>query len=211
MLDHFSQRSAAYEYAADYHWPTAIANLFMLQDYPVFQILRRLHVPEQAWFFKSFGSGRQFWTVSVEWWIYLTAGMATFLVLRRRPPSPAQWLVLGLVAVEPLYNLIGGPGDCLTLAWLIGGAANLGYRRIAADPRLAARSGRGPVALAWCALLVLASARLLFTHGRIYDAVFAALLRRPAVPAAAAVAWPGRTHAAASPGPGCRSTATRFT
>ncbi len=175
LLDRYSQRSPTYEYAADFHWPTGVANLFMLQDYPVFQILRRLHVPDQPWFFKTFGSGRQFWTVSIEWWIYLAVGMATYLVLRRRPPSPVQWLVLGFFAVEPLYNLIGGPGDCLTLAWLLGGAANLAYRRLAADPRLAIRLGRGRCILAWCALLVLACARLLFTHGRIYDAVFAAL------------------------------------
>lgn len=173
LLDSATVLSPVYEYAADFTWPTAVANLFMFQDYPVFQVLRRLHVPDQPWFFKTFGSGRQFWTVSIEWWIYLTVGLATFLALRRRPPSPGLWLLLGFVAVEPLYNLVGGPGDSLTLTWLMGAAANVAYRHMAAGRAASIR----PIwwKAAWCATAVLAGTRLFFTHGRIYDPVFALL------------------------------------
>ena len=169
VLDHFIVGAPIYEYAADYRWSTAIANIFMLQDYPVFQILRRLHVPEQDWFFRTFGSGRQFWTVSVEWWIYLTVGIGTALMLRRRP-QPLLWTLLAIVAVEPVYNLVAGPGDSLALAWLFGGGASLVRRsRAASWPE-------GRCVAIWFALLGLAAMRLLFTHGRIYDAVFALLL-----------------------------------
>lgn len=176
VLDHFIVGSPAYEYAADYRWATAIANLFMLQDYPVFQILRRLHVPEQDWFFRTFGSGRQFWTVSIEWWIYLTVGIATALMLRR-PPQRLLWVLLAIVAVEPTYHLVAGPGDSLALAWLFGGAASLIRRRVVAGTgsRIALLL-KARLVLIWFLLFGLTVMRLLFTHGRIYDAVFALLL-----------------------------------
>ena len=154
LLDRITVLSPVYEYADDFTWPTAVANLFMLQDYPLFQILRRLQVPDQPWFFKTFGSGRQFWTVSIEWWIYLTVGLATYLALRRRSPPLGLWLLLGFVAVEPIYNLVGGPGDSLTLTWLMGAAANVAYRWMAAD--LAAAHRPSWWRAAWCAVAVLA-------------------------------------------------------
>ncbi len=167
VLDRFSVRFPVYEHGADFNTPTALANVCMMQDFPLFQILRRLHVPEQAWFFKTFGSGRQFWTVSIEWWIYITAGLLTFMLLRR--PSPVLLVLLGLAAIEPVYNLVGGPGDSLTLFWLMGAAASVALAR--------AWTPWGPgCALAWAGLLILAGVRLFFTHGRIYDAVFALIL-----------------------------------
>ena len=173
VLDQATVLSPVYEYVADFTWSTAVANLFMFQDYPLFQILRRLHVPDQPWFFKTFGSGRQFWTVSIEWWIYLTAGLGTYLALHRRTPSVAMLLLLGFVAVEPLYNLVGGPGDSLTLTWLMGAAANVAYRRVAAG-QVGHVQGLWWKGI-WCAVAVLAATRLFFTHGRIYDPVFALL------------------------------------
>ena len=53
LLDRWSIGSRFYEYVADYTWPTAVANALMLQDYPLFQVLRRLGVPDQPWFFKT--------------------------------------------------------------------------------------------------------------------------------------------------------------
>lgn len=171
LLDHFTMHAAGYPYAADDAPSTAVANVFMLQDFPVFQILRRLHMPEQPWFFRPFGSGRQFWTVSIEWWIYIAAGLFTLLLLRRRAPAWPMRLLMLFAVIEPAYNLVGGPGNCLTLAWLFGAGANLLYRRWSAGARLL--SWAKP---AWVAALALAATRLVFTHGEIYDAVFALLL-----------------------------------
>ncbi len=173
VVDHFIVGRPGYDYAADYNLRTGIANLFMLQDFPIFQILRRLHVHEQWWFFREFGSGRQFWTVSVEWWIYVIAGLGALYVLRRRRPGVVMTVVLVAAAIAPAYHLIGGPGDSLTGDWLIGAAACLAYRRWALSrPGL---TGRG-AAVAWGVALLLACARLLFTRLRIYDPIFAALL-----------------------------------
>jgi len=167
-LDWFSSQTPHYEFARDYNWPTAIANLLMLQDFPLFQVLRRLHVPDQSWFTKSFGSGRQFWTISIEWWIYVTIGIGTAIALARRA-SPGLLAVLAFAAITSLYNLVGGPGDSLTLFWLFGAGAAFAYRRFGRP--LSASGWIGLVGL----LALLAAVRLFFTHGRVYEAVFALL------------------------------------
>ncbi len=175
LADQMSSRLPGYIYHADYNVGTALANVVMLQDFPLFQILRRLHVPEQSWFVASFGSGRQFWTISIEWWIYMTVGLLAAIMVRWPwPPKPLLWL-LAVVSIEPLYNLVGGPGDSLTFDWAIGGMACLLCRHLisAARLRLTDKSPlRGGLAL----MLVLAAVRLFYTQGRIYDPVFATLL-----------------------------------
>jgi peptidoglycan/LPS O-acetylase OafA/YrhL len=174
LLDWFSSQSPDYAYHADYNVGTAIANLAMLQDFPLFQILRRLHIPDQPWFVKSFGSGRQFWTVSIEWWIYVTVGITAALALRGGA-RPWLLIVLVLAAIEPAYNFVGGPGDSLTFTWIVGSAACLLLRRIDSMP--GAPSWRGfRVVLLWMGLAGLACLRLLFTHGRVYEPIFTILL-----------------------------------
>jgi peptidoglycan/LPS O-acetylase OafA/YrhL len=155
LLDWFSSRAPGYPYGADYNLGTGIANLAMLQDFPLFQILRRLHVPEQDWFVKSFGSGRQFWTVSIEWWIYVTVGVAAFLALRRKA---GVWLfaVLALACIEPLYNFVGGPGDSLTFTWMLGGLACLALARIEAAAWAGGLRGFRVFAF-WCGVAGLAA------------------------------------------------------
>ena len=177
VLDHFASRSPRYEYAAEYTVGTAVANLFMLQDFPLFQILRRFGVPDQPWFFKSFGSGGPFWTVSIEWWIYVAAGLGTYVVLRGRKPSAGLLALLLAVAFEPLYHFVGGPGNSLTGAWLCGAAAYAAYRRWILFRRAHPDhwSGSLPVP-AWACAVLLAAARLVFNGSRIYDPVFAVLL-----------------------------------
>ena len=174
-LDWYSWQSPVYDFPQDYNVHTAISNLFMLQDYPVFQILRRLHVHDQPWFVSSFGSARQLWTISIEWWIYMLVGLVTAMALNKGRASWLLWISVAIVAIEPAYNFIGGPGDCLTLVWFVGGAAALLYRRAMAGVR-PLRLAPWRLAVAWGALLMLAILRVLYTHGRLYDAVFSILL-----------------------------------
>lgn len=175
LIDQISSRMPSYPYHADYNLGTALANLAMLQDFPLFQILRRLHAPEQPWFFASFGSGRQFWTISIEWWIYMSAGLIAAILVRRGKVSAAFLAALAVVGIEPLYNFVGGPGDSLTSVWLLGAAGCLLCRRILIggalrpDDNLALR--RTVVFV-----LMLTAVRLFYTNGRIYDPVFACLL-----------------------------------
>jgi peptidoglycan/LPS O-acetylase OafA/YrhL len=171
LLDWFSAASPRYEYGRDLNGATALANMFMLQDFSVFQLLRRLHVPDQAWFFSEFGSGRQFWTISIEWWIYVAVGIATSLAIspRRRP---ILMTLLCLSAIEPMYNLVGGPGGCLTGFWVLGAGANALYRRY----QTRANFSPNACGLVGAGLTALATLRLLFTHFVVFDPVFVLIL-----------------------------------
>ena len=62
VVDGLMRDLPAYPYAASSSPLQWLGNLVMLQEYPVFQILRRLGAPEQSWFIEAFGSGRPFWT-----------------------------------------------------------------------------------------------------------------------------------------------------
>jgi peptidoglycan/LPS O-acetylase OafA/YrhL len=106
--------------------PTWISNLFMLQDYPVFQVLRRLGLPETIFFFNEFGSATPFWTISIEWWIYMLFGYVTLCLARSAGAFGLKQLaMLGFLSLVPFYYLIGGPIDFLSQLWIIGMIASL--------------------------------------------------------------------------------------
>lgn len=168
----------AYPYADDYTPGTWIGNLAMLQDYPVFQVLRRLGIEEQSWFIRSFGSGRPFWTVAIEWWIYLFFGYLAFFTLRGRSLTTKSLLILGVLGAVPIYNAIGGVGDCLSFVWALGACVAWLWHRLC--HWTAARGGvmRNSRLALLCAFGILFSAillggRLLATDFRIYDLQFA--------------------------------------
>jgi len=172
MLDWFSSKSPSYEYGANLNWYTAIANILMLQDFSVFQLLRRLHVPEQIWFVREFGSARQFWTISIEWWIYVTVGTGIAIAAGRHGHYKSLIVLLCFSAIEPLYNLVGGPGNSLTGVWMLGAVTSLIYRKYHIKN----------ISSAWHyiflsgGLVGLAFLRLLYTQFKVYDIVFVALL-----------------------------------
>src|SRR5207237_641103 len=93
-------------HAAHYFWPQSwLGNLLMFQYYPVFQILRRLGLPDAPWMIAPFGSARPFWTISIEWWIYMLFGGVMFFCVRRRGRvAGLTVLALALVAIEPAYH-----------------------------------------------------------------------------------------------------------
>jgi peptidoglycan/LPS O-acetylase OafA/YrhL len=121
-----------YPYAASSTPLTWFGNLVMLQEYPVFQILRRLGMPEQSWFIEAFGSGRPFWTVAIEWWLYLGFGYLVFRIIRRRRFGLGEAAMLAVLGIVPLYNAMGGVGHCLTFVWALGSGAALARERLAA-------------------------------------------------------------------------------
>jgi peptidoglycan/LPS O-acetylase OafA/YrhL len=135
VLDGVVLTDPGYEWHRDYNLQTWFGNLFMLQDFPIFQTLRRLGVHDSAWFVSSFGSARPFWTISIEWWIYMLFGAVALRWLRDGHKLGAIGvLVLALVAIEPVYYVVGGFDQCLGLLWLIGMAASILYLRL---PRIA--------------------------------------------------------------------------
>ncbi|MDB5405590.1 MAG: Acyltransferase family protein [Rhodospirillales bacterium] len=131
VLDGMVRGAPEYEWHRDYNLQTWIANLFMLQDFPLFQTLRRLGFHDNPWFVSEFGSARPFWTISIEWWIYMLFGAVVLRWLRDGHKLGAlAILVLALVAIEPIYYFVGGYDQCLGLLWLTGMAASILYLRL---------------------------------------------------------------------------------
>jgi peptidoglycan/LPS O-acetylase OafA/YrhL len=154
VLDTMVVDSPAYQWRRDFNLQTWFGNLAMLQDFPAFQVLRRLGVADQPWMVASFGSGRPFWTISIEWWIYMAFGGVMFFIARGRLGLLAL-AFLAFAAIEPLYHFVGGPDHCLTMLWVAGmGAAFLFHKMPALRRRFPALESRSLARIGWAVALV---------------------------------------------------------
>ena len=104
-----------------------LGNALMLQDYPVFVVAGKLLNADPDWLVRPYGSAGPFWTVAIEFWIYIAFGILVFKVAAGRPFGGPVVALLALVAFgSATYNMVAGFGDCLTLLWLLGAAACIG-------------------------------------------------------------------------------------
>lgn len=120
LLDTLSRHfyPEAYPYAAGYNLTTFFGNLLMLQEVPGIPQLIGQRMT-------SFGSGRPFWTLAIEWWIYLFFGWLLFRIILRPDRRWTDWLLLLPLLVVPSFNLWGGQGNGLMMTWLLGALAFL--------------------------------------------------------------------------------------
>lgn len=100
----------AYPFTRHFDLATAVQNLLMLQKFP----LGFLSAP-------LFGSGSTWWTLGIEWWMYMFFGWLLLGVARARP---GRWrlAVLALLAVVPVGYTVAGTGHVghgLALMWLL--------------------------------------------------------------------------------------------
>jgi peptidoglycan/LPS O-acetylase OafA/YrhL len=102
-----------YSYSKAFDLKTFVGNIFMLQDYSIF-----FFVPQDV--VTSFGSARPFWTLAIEWWIYLLFGYLILVILKKSKISVSNVLILSLFSIVPVFNLISGRGNGLTTYWLFG-------------------------------------------------------------------------------------------
>jgi len=98
-------------YADAQNVPTFIGNVFMLQNFPIQNILRKIF--NYKTYITSFGSARPLWTVAVEWWIYLFFGFVYF----KRITYKNVIFLLPLLIV-PLFN-VGGGSNGLSILWFL--------------------------------------------------------------------------------------------
>lgn len=129
----FLSRKIQNDYLFDkaFNVKTFIGNLFMLQDYPLYDnlgkvlidlgfdnfLVNAIPVPFKA--ITSFGSARPFWTIAIEWWIYMFFGYFTIVTLKKRM-TIINFGKLAFLSIIPLYNLVSGRGDGLTVYWGFG-------------------------------------------------------------------------------------------
>jgi peptidoglycan/LPS O-acetylase OafA/YrhL len=138
-----------------------LGNLLMLQDYPLFQLLRRAGI-DAGWFTHSYALAEPYWTVPIELYLYIGFGVAYFAYRGR---GSTHWLVklAAAVAILPvLYHAATGYGQCLTLIWLLGVA---GSRWFSARPAPSLRIAASLMAVA----TVLMALRCASRGGDLYD------------------------------------------
>lgn len=153
-----------YVYSEAFNIKTLIGNLFMLQDYPFsYKLSTNFSIT-------SFGSGRPFWTLAIEWWIYLFFGYLLLVIFKKRKLKLLNILVLLVFSIVPVYNLISGRGNGLTTYWIFGAIIYL----IISLKILEKITYRLKVIMA-SGLLILAFVRAYFVMSA-YDAIFAFLL-----------------------------------
>ncbi len=108
-----------------------LGNLFMLQNYPFFQLFDAAGI-SLPWRIRPYNSAEPFWTVAIEMWIYVAVGAIFFLTftgerLRRR----WLWPLLLLSVPVLVWNAAAGGGKSLSLIWLVGAIAGVGLPRLA--------------------------------------------------------------------------------
>ena len=102
------------------HGPLAFfGNLFLLQDYPIFQLGHR--VLGDNVFVRTYNTAEPFWTIPIEFWIYVVFGLGFFGLVARERLGRLVPALLGVVALPVvIWNVAAGGGNGLTLVWLVG-------------------------------------------------------------------------------------------
>jgi peptidoglycan/LPS O-acetylase OafA/YrhL len=110
-----------------------IGNLLMLEDYPLFQILRRLGI-DSVYFIQPYAAAEPYWTLPIEFWLYVVFGFLFFFVfMRQGRPSIGALALMGVALPAVLYHTATGYGQCLALVWALG---CLGPWAVSADRKL---------------------------------------------------------------------------
>ena len=112
---HFSDK---YSFAEGFNIQNLLINFFMLQSTP-FAFVRDGGL---------FGSGRPLWTLSAEWWIYMSFGAFFLIITNSLKITYTRLLVLLFLLVTPFANLSGKPD--LTFCFLLGVFAYYIYDKI---------------------------------------------------------------------------------
>ena len=100
-----------------------IGNLLMLHDYPGFQMLERMHA-DMWWRIRPYNAAEPFWTVAVEFWLYIAVGLFFFCVLLKETVRRSYlWSLTALSVPVLLWNTVAGGGESLTLVWMFGALA----------------------------------------------------------------------------------------
>ena len=114
-------RAGENPYADYYKVKHFVGSLLMLQQHP-FGLFFDEILGLSALKIATFGSARPLWTVAIEWWLYVCFGLVLF---RCGQPTRAPWALLLLVLPVPLFNMVAGTGQGLSLLWCLSGGARL--------------------------------------------------------------------------------------
>ena len=97
-----------------------VGNLLMLEDFPLFQVLRRVGL-DSSLFVRPYASAEPYWTLPIEYWLYVVFGYAFFFgYLQRGRPSRSVTLLFAIALFAAMYHGATGHGQCLSLVWAMG-------------------------------------------------------------------------------------------
>ncbi|QQR35292.1 acyltransferase [Devosia oryziradicis] len=133
---------------------TFIANLLMLHHTPFNRFFEWL--PR----FQPYGTGRPFWTIAVEWWLYMLFGIAFFA---RRMRGGEKLLAAILIIPAFAVVLYFTAWESIALVWFVGAGAGIAFTVASDKWRAIARPVAGMVGL-------LSLAALAFRAGRLWPA-----------------------------------------
>lgn len=115
---------SAYYYNSAFNIQTLIANLLMLQDYPLYEFLGLKGLHET-----SFGSARVLWTISIEWWIYMFFGVLFFCLVKEERASLTKLFLFAISFVVVAWYTYDSRGEHLSLFWCFGMGWMLTYKK----------------------------------------------------------------------------------
>jgi peptidoglycan/LPS O-acetylase OafA/YrhL len=114
-----------------------LGNLFLLLDYPLFQLLDIAHF-DVWWRIRPYNTAEPFWTVAIEFWIYIAASLLVFgLLLRERIRPRYIWALALVSAPVVIWNAADGAGKSLSLIWMLGGLAGFLVVYMGVDSKVA--------------------------------------------------------------------------
>jgi peptidoglycan/LPS O-acetylase OafA/YrhL len=157
-------RPENYVYADAFNIRTFIGNLLMLQDFPLL-----LKSPRDE-FITSFGSARPFWTLAVEWWIYIFFGYIVLIFVKKEKIKFRDLITFAFLAIVPVYNIVSGRGSGLTAYWIFGSLICLLLMQNFAE-KIPLRTKK----IFFLLLIILAALRITITMTE-YEAIFAFIL-----------------------------------
>jgi len=112
-----------------YTWPNFIGTALMCFKAP--------HLGDLVGYSNTliFGSARQFWTLPIEWWIYLTIGYISLTLKQNRFRFADYMITLSLGYIPFFFLFQGNPttGAGIAAIWLMGGIASLVYHFVSLD------------------------------------------------------------------------------
>lgn len=105
-----------YDFSDQFNIKTIFANIFMLQDFPL-----DYYLPGLPWRVAgSLGSARPFWTLPIEWWLYMWFGI--FIVEYKFSKKRIWFWMIGLFSsLVPVYNILIGRGNGLSVSFILAG------------------------------------------------------------------------------------------
>lgn len=108
-----------YRYLEEFTLKNFIGNIFMLQNIPIV-----------GKYIITFGSARPLWTLSIEWWLYMTFGFVFLTLANKKKITSRELIFISIISITPLSNLLGGRGEGLTICFLFGVFAFYIYKRL---------------------------------------------------------------------------------